>query len=41
MLVKDAKKKSEKIFTSEEAAFQAAFHLAVDLGCHPSSKAKE
>ena len=41
MLVKDAKKKSEKIFTSEEAAFKAAFQLAVDLGYHPASKVKK
>ena len=41
MLVRDAKKKSEKIFTSKEAAFKAAFQIAVGLSYHPASKAKK
>ena len=39
--VKDAKGKSEKIFRSADAAFEAAFKLAVKLGYHPVAKAKK
>jgi hypothetical protein len=34
-MVKDAKKKTERTFRSEEAAFKAAFKLAIELGFHP------
>ena len=36
-LVKDAKKKSERIFRSEAAAYEAAYQLAIELGYHPIS----
>lgn len=34
-MVKDAKKKSDQDFASEDAAFRAAFDLAIELGYHP------
>ena len=40
-LVKDAKGKSQKIFRSADAAFEAAFKLAVKLGYHPIGKQKK
>ena len=40
-MVKDAKKKSEKIFLSEEAAFEGAYKLALELGCHPVGNAEK
>src|SRR5688500_1828642 len=39
--VKDAKGKEERIFRSADAAFEAAFKLAVKLGYHPIGKQKQ
>jgi hypothetical protein len=36
-LVRDAKKKTPRIFRSEEAAYEAAYQLAIELGYHPIS----
>ena len=36
-MVKDANKRTEKTFRSENAAFKAAFQLAIALGYHPTS----
>ena len=38
--VMDAKQKAQRIFRSEEDAFDAAYRLARGLGYHPTSKKK-
>ena len=39
--VKNARKTAERIFRSEEAAFKAAFDLAVKMGYRPASKTRK
>jgi hypothetical protein len=39
--VKNARKTAERIFRSEEAAFEAAFELAVKMGYRPTSKTRK